>query len=252
MYAIPAKRHVVIGTSEIDNDMVAVLHLGPSFAISQRVTNATIDEALVHHFAHRLRSRMQRGPTVLDRESTLLCLMPFPPRGIRRPCSIPSVDSKVEILELAMRRIYKNEATQKYQSNLTMIEQRGFKKLIRLKDRLRYMIGDECGSFVVLPQSLDKEIVNQMLSDSTTYAETTVAAFRSTCKKVRETISAVLKPRLGQNVAKALSDSCPVVPTFYCLVKTHKLPASVAHLHLFASTIKARPLCHLVVAPQTD
>ncbi|EYC06348.1 hypothetical protein Y032_0076g1010 [Ancylostoma ceylanicum] len=181
MNAIPPKRHVVIGTNEIDNDMAAVLNLGPSFAISQRVTNATIDEALcgVHHFAHRLRSRMQRGPTVLDRESTLLCSMPFLSRGIRRPCSIPSADLKVASLELAIQRIYKNEATQKYRSNLTMIERRGFKKLIRLKDRLRYTIGDKCGSFVVVPQSLDKEIANQMLFDSTTYAETTVAAFRS-------------------------------------------------------------------------
>ncbi|EYC13496.1 hypothetical protein Y032_0043g749 [Ancylostoma ceylanicum] len=123
-----------------------------------------------------------------------------------------------------------------------MIEQRALKKLINLKERLRYMIGDKCGSFVVVPQSLDKDIVNHMLSDSTTYAETTVAAFRSTCEKVRETTSTVVKARLGPNIAKAVLDSYPVVPTFYCLVKTHKLPTSVAHLHLSANTIKTRPI----------
>ncbi|EYB98645.1 hypothetical protein Y032_0129g1477 [Ancylostoma ceylanicum] len=123
-----------------------------------------------------------------------------------------------------------------------MIERRGLKKLIRLKDRLRYMIGDKCVSFVVVPQSLDKDVVNHILSDSTTYAETTVAAFRSACEKVKETISTVVKPRLGPNIGKALLDSYPIVPTFYCLVKTHKLQASVAHLNLSASTIKARPI----------
>ncbi|EYB84903.1 hypothetical protein Y032_0308g2060 [Ancylostoma ceylanicum] len=139
MNAIPPKRHTVIGTNEIDNDMAAVLNLGPSFAISRKVTNATIDEALcgIHHFAHRLRSRIQRGPTVLDRESTLLCSMPFPSRAIRLPDSIPSVDSKIATLELAVQRIYQNEAAQKYRSNLTLSERRGFKKLISMKDKLR-------------------------------------------------------------------------------------------------------------------
>ncbi|KIH44425.1 hypothetical protein ANCDUO_25549, partial [Ancylostoma duodenale] len=143
--------------------------------------------------------------------------MPFPSRGIRLPDSISSVDSKIASLELAIQRIYKNEAAQTYKSNLTMSEQRGFRKLVRLKDKLRYMVGDICGSFVVVPQSLDRDIVNQMLSDSTTYAETTVAAFRRACEKVRKTISTVVKPKLGPNIAKGLLDLHPVVPTFYCL-----------------------------------
>ncbi|EYC10986.1 hypothetical protein Y032_0053g2410 [Ancylostoma ceylanicum] len=244
MNAVPPKRHTVIGTNEVDNDMAAVLNLGPSFAISRKVTNMTIDEALcgVHHFAHRLRTRIQRGHTVLDRESTLLCSMPFQSRRIRLPDATPAVDSKIAGLELAIQRIYQNEASQTYHSNLTKDEREGFRKLLRLKHKLRYMVGDKCGSFVVMPQSLDKEVVNNMLSDSTTYAETTSAAFRRACEKVRETIRSVVKPKLGSNVARSLLDLHPLVPTFYCLVKTHKLPPSVAHSHLSANEIKARPI----------
>ncbi|EYC33600.1 hypothetical protein Y032_0002g888 [Ancylostoma ceylanicum] len=129
-----------------------------------------------------------------------------------------------------------------YRSNLTVYEQRGFRKLIRLREKLRYMIGDKCGSFVVVPQSLDKNIISGTLSDATSYAETTAAAFRRTCEKVRETISTVVKPTLGSNVVRALLDLHPVVPTFYCLVKTHKLPSSVAYQDLSANDIKVRPI----------
>ncbi|KIH52818.1 hypothetical protein ANCDUO_17072 [Ancylostoma duodenale] len=103
--------------------------------------------------------------------------------------------------------IYQNEAAQPHRSNLTSTEQRGFKKLLRLRSRLRYTVGDKCGSFVVMPQSLDKNITGYTLSDSSTYAETTAAAFRKACEKVRKTISTVVKPKLGANVAKGLLES---------------------------------------------
>ncbi|EYC36738.1 hypothetical protein Y032_0862g2743 [Ancylostoma ceylanicum] len=221
--------------------MAAVLNLGPSFAASRKITDAAIDEALcgIHHFAHRLRTRIHRGPTVLDRESTLVCSMPFPPRGIRLPESTPTVDSKIASLELAIRGIYQNEAAQPHYTNLTSTEQRSFKKLLRLRSELRCTIGDKCGSFVVMPLSLHKDIIKYKLSDASNYAETTVAAFRKACERVRKAISSVVKPILGVNV---LLDLHPVIPTFYCLVKTHKLPSADAHLQLSVDEIKTRPI----------
>ncbi|EYC09600.1 hypothetical protein Y032_0059g2956 [Ancylostoma ceylanicum] len=145
-----------------------------------------------------------------------------------------------EIVKLL--KIYHNEATQTYRSNLTRREQEGLKKLLHLKNKLRFMVGEKCGSFVVVPQSLDKKIIDNTLSDSTTYTETTAAAFRRACEKVRETILTVVKPRLGSSVAKGLLDLHPVVPAFYCLVKTHKLPSSTAPSQLSANEIKARPI----------
>ncbi|EYC22257.1 hypothetical protein Y032_0017g3246 [Ancylostoma ceylanicum] len=79
------------------------------------------------------------------------------------------------------------------------------------------MVGDKCGSFVVMPQSMDKSITNKVLSDSTIYRETTMAAFTKTCDEVIQAITTVVRPRLGVAVARQLLDLHPIVPTFYNL-----------------------------------
>ncbi|EYB89999.1 hypothetical protein Y032_0224g2699 [Ancylostoma ceylanicum] len=206
--------------------MAAALSLGPSFAISPKVTSSTVGKALcgLHQYGHRLRWRVQTGPTVLDRQSTIVSTKPFPAKGIRLPRPTPEIDSRIAALEIAIQKIYSSEATKIYRSNLTPSEQKGIAKLFRSKDRLRYTIGDKCSSFVVMPQSMDKIITNNVLSDSTTYCETTMTALTKACSEVKKVITTVVKPRLGTIVAKQLLDSHPMIPTFYSLVKTHKLP----------------------------
>ncbi|EYC16654.1 hypothetical protein Y032_0033g2766 [Ancylostoma ceylanicum] len=245
MDAIPPKRHTVIGTNEIDSDMAAVLNLGPSFAISPKINNSVVDNALcgVHQFAYRLRWRLQNGPTVPNRQTAILSSMPFPSRGIRLPePAAPEVESRIAILELAIQRIYLSEAAKPYRSNLTRSEQRGVIKLLRCRDRLRFTVGDKCGSFVVMPQSMDKDITNKALSDSTTYAETTMTAFNKACEKVKLAITTVIKSRLGVLVAKQLLDLHPIVPTYYNLVKTHKLPSTTDLIRMPFDEIKTRPI----------
>ncbi|EYC45226.1 hypothetical protein Y032_0435g1417 [Ancylostoma ceylanicum] len=142
--------------------MAAVLNLGPSFAISPKIDDSVVDKALcgVNQFAYRLQWRLQNGPTVPHRQTTILSSMPFPSRGIRLPEPAPEVESRIANLELAIHRIYVSEATKTYRCNLTRTEQRGLTKLLRCKDRLRFTIGDKCSSFVVMPQSMDKDITN--------------------------------------------------------------------------------------------
>ncbi|XGW29678.1 hypothetical protein V3C99_009043 [Haemonchus contortus] len=65
--AVPPARHVVIGTTEVDNDMAAVLNLEPSFAITLRVNNQVVD-AGVHPFAYQLRWKTHCEPTVLEQQ----------------------------------------------------------------------------------------------------------------------------------------------------------------------------------------
>ncbi|EYC06051.1 hypothetical protein Y032_0078g1166 [Ancylostoma ceylanicum] len=168
--------------------------------------------------------------------------MPFPAKGIRLPRPSPEIDSRIAALEIAIQRIYSSEATKAYRSNLTPSEQRGIAKLLRSKDRLRYTVGDKCGSFVVMPKSMDKIITNNVLSDSTTYCETTMTAFTKACSEVKKVITTVVKPRLGTIVAKQLLDSHPMIPTFYSLVKTHKLPLSSDLIAMPPDSIKTRPI----------
>ncbi|EYC31016.1 hypothetical protein Y032_0004g1903 [Ancylostoma ceylanicum] len=64
-----------------------------------------------------------------------------------------------------------------YVSNMTVKEKRCLRKLLHLEDELRYTVGDKCGGFVVIPKSMDKEISELALSDSTIYGETTRRTF---------------------------------------------------------------------------
>nr|CDJ91537.1 unnamed protein product [Haemonchus contortus] len=70
-----------------------------------------------------------------------------------------------------------------YRSNLTPAERRGVKKLLQAKNVLRYTVGDKCGSFVVMPQTMDKALTAEVLSDDTVYEESTLTAFESVCKR---------------------------------------------------------------------
>ncbi|EYC06993.1 hypothetical protein Y032_0072g639 [Ancylostoma ceylanicum] len=244
MNSVPPKRHTVVGTNEVDSDMAAALNLGPSFAVAPKVNNAIVDKALcgVHQFAHRLRWRLQKGAPVLDRQSALLSSMPFPARGIKLSKAAPEVDLRLASLEIAIQRVYLSEATRTYRSNVTTSERRGISKLLRLKNRLRYTVGDKCGFFVVMPQSMDKAITKKVLSDSTIYRETTMAAFTKTCEEVIQAITTVVRPRLGVAAARQPLDLHPIVPTFYNLVKMHKLTSATDLSTIGPDDIRTRPI----------
>ena len=147
--------------------MAALLNLGPSFAVLPKIDSSLIDRAscAVHHYAYRLRWRVQNGQTVLDRQSTLLSCMPFPSRGIRHPEPATEFEPKIADLQIAIKRIYETEASKPYRPNLTRTERKGLRKALQLKKTLRYTVGDKCGSFVVIPQSLDKLVTSNVLSD---------------------------------------------------------------------------------------
>ncbi|KAK6017626.1 hypothetical protein OSTOST_16849, partial [Ostertagia ostertagi] len=225
---IPPTRHVVIGTNEVDSDMAAVLNLGPSFAITPRVNTTVIDSALcgIYQFAYQLRWRTHRGPTVLDQHDTLMSLMPFKGKFIQIPPSSTDLDARIADLEHNIQRIYRNAMDEPYHSNLTSAERRGVKKILQSKRTLRYTVGDKCGSFVVMPQSLDKALTANVLSDTSVYEETTPSAFEIAWKKVKSVITSIVKKRMSSEMAKRLHGMVPTVPTLYNLVKTHKIPST--------------------------
>nr|CDJ85952.1 Hypothetical protein CBG20427 [Haemonchus contortus] len=128
-----------------------------------------------------------------------------------------------------------------YRSNLTPAERRGVNKLLQAKEVLRYTVGDKCGSFVVMPQTMDKAITNKVLSDGTVYEESTLSAFESVCKKVKNVIS-IVKKRISPEMAKRLYGTVPTVPTLYNLVKTHKIQAKTDAMTLPVNEIKTRPI----------
>ncbi|KIH68876.1 hypothetical protein ANCDUO_00783 [Ancylostoma duodenale] len=125
--------------------------------------------------------------------------MPFPVRGIKLPRPAPDVDSRIASLEIAIQRIYLSEAKQTYRFNLTTSERRGIAKLLQLKDRLRYTVGDKCGFFVVMPQMIDKEVTCKVLSDPTTYGADTMARFTEAHDRVKQ---AIIEAKVGRRCCK--------------------------------------------------
>ncbi|XGW17770.1 hypothetical protein V3C99_002395 [Haemonchus contortus] len=79
-----------------------------------------------------------------------------------------------------------------HRSNLTSTE-RGVKKLLQAKEELRHTVGDKCGSFVVMPHTMDKILTNEVLSNDTVYEESSLSALESVCKRVMSVISIVRK-----------------------------------------------------------
>ncbi|XGW35782.1 hypothetical protein V3C99_019177 [Haemonchus contortus] len=128
-----------------------------------------------------------------------------------------------------------------YRSNLTPAERRGVKKLLQAKNVLRYTVGDKCGSFVVMPQTMDKALTAEVLSDDTVYEESTLTAFESVCKRVRSVMS-IVKKRTTPEMAKRLYGTVPSVLTLYNLVKTHKISTTTNTLSLPVKEIKMKPV----------
>ncbi|EYB89066.1 hypothetical protein Y032_0237g3264 [Ancylostoma ceylanicum] len=165
--AVPPQRCTVLGSNMVDDDMKALLNLGPSFSVAIPAKEETYDSVLcgIHRFAHQLRWRIHQGPTVLDRIPTLLTSLPFPKSRICVPKPIPSLEPSIATLEVDIMRIYRNASKSLFASNLTSQELRGLRKLKAMRQNFRVTVGDKDGGFVIMPQDLDKALTISALAD---------------------------------------------------------------------------------------
>ena len=61
------------------------------------------------------------------------------------------------------------------------------------------------------------------LSDTTTYEVVTIEQYKRECHKLEEVVTRILGPKLERNTMVRLMSKHTTVPTYYQLVKTHKL-----------------------------
>ncbi|EYB82562.1 hypothetical protein Y032_0357g3392 [Ancylostoma ceylanicum] len=242
--AVPQERCTVLGTSMVDDDMKALLNLGPSFSVAVPANDETFDSVLcgIHRFAYQLRWRTHRGPTVLDQTSTLLASLPFPKSRISVPKPIPSLELSIATLEVDLMRIYKKASKSRFASNLTSQELRGLKKLKAARRTFRVTVGDKDGAFVIMPQDLDKALTNAALADDSIYETSSYRNFLQKHQILETAVKCVLRKRWD---AKTVSRFCtyhPEVPTYYSLIKTHKLEQDVDTINIDRSSIKTRPI----------
>ncbi|EYB81102.1 hypothetical protein Y032_0392g576 [Ancylostoma ceylanicum] len=242
--AVPPERCTVLGTSMVDDDMKALLNLGPSFSVAIPANEETFDSVLcgIHRFAYQLRWRTHQGPTVLDRTSTLLASFPFPKPRIRVPKPIPSLELSLATLEVDLMRIYRKASKSRFASNLTSQELRGLKKLKAARQTFRITVGDKDGAFVIMPQDLDKALTNSALADDSIYETSSYRSFHQKHQILEAAVKCVLRKRWDAKTISRFWTNHPEVPTYYSLIKTHKLEQNVDLANIETSSIKTRPI----------
>ncbi|EYC44641.1 hypothetical protein Y032_0455g1767 [Ancylostoma ceylanicum] len=188
--AIPPDRCTIIGTDKVDDDMKAVLNLGPSFAVATAVDQELLNSVRCgfYKFAYQARWRENSPPTVMERITSFTTSIPFPRAPVSTPKPAPSLEPALASLQLNIMQAYARQSKAKLGSNLTERERRGLKKLLRPLKELRYSISDEGGDFVVLPQTLDKKISRGDLSDTTMYERSSLRAFDKVSSDLKSSV----------------------------------------------------------------
>ncbi|EYB86176.1 hypothetical protein Y032_0283g1298 [Ancylostoma ceylanicum] len=89
---------------------------------------------------------------------------------------------------------------------------------------------------------MDKKLVKQDLSDTNTYEKSSKTAFDKVSNNLRSTARRILGKIMNAKTIKRFIVTFPAVPTYYALVKTHKIPEDVDLQKLTEKEMKTRPI----------
>ena len=158
---------------------------------------------------------------------------------------------KFRILSAGILNVLNENKSIRVTSNLTHAQWQGFKEIRDLTANgcLRISVSDKGGEFVVLPQTLDREITEHHLSDSSVYRHATEKEFISQFRRLNHVWMMIGKEAgLNERFLSRLKLEHPTCPVFYSLVKTHKLPESDMQ-SVSATSYKIRPIVSCVGGP---
>ncbi|EYC40623.1 hypothetical protein Y032_0604g557 [Ancylostoma ceylanicum] len=195
-----------------------------------------------YKFAYQARWRENSAPTVMDRITSFTASIPFPRTSVLTPKPASALEPALASLQLNIMQAYTSQSRTKSGSNLTEGERRGLRKLLKLRKELRYSVSDKGGDFVVLTQTLDKKISRDNISDTTLYERSSLRDFDKVSNYLRSTIKRVLGKIMNTRTVKRFIPTFPTVPTYYALIKTHKIPAEIDLQHMDERGIKVRPI----------
>ncbi|EYC30712.1 hypothetical protein Y032_0004g1726 [Ancylostoma ceylanicum] len=222
-------RVTVLGGAQISDNAKSFLSLGPSFAPTQNINAAVIRKVVggLHRLRDQLRECKRASqlqiPTALSTRP--LPPIPFPRSFYKEPEPCADADIKFRILSSGVLSILAKNKRQR-QSNLTFEQQQGFKEIRQLTSCgvIRLSVSDKGGEFVVMPQTLDREITEFHLTDATIYRCTTQSEFISQYKRLNHVwMTSGKAAGLSEVFLSRLKIENPNCPVFYSLIKTHKL-----------------------------
>uniref|UniRef100_A0A7I4YGZ9 Unconventional myosin-Ie n=1 Tax=Haemonchus contortus TaxID=6289 RepID=A0A7I4YGZ9_HAECO len=225
-------RVTVLGDAQISSKAVDLLSLGPSFSLTQTINPLTVRKIVcgLQKFRDQLRTKARRdsqGQVVERLERTTPTPIPFPQSFYKESKPSPEADIKFRILSAGVLNALDKFKREK-RSNLTREQWEGLKEIReRIKrNEVRLSVSDKGGEFVILPQSLDREITELHLADTTVYRNTTEKAFLMQAHKENTLWVKVGKmAKLDERFIRRLKLENPTCPVFYSLIKTHKLSA---------------------------
>ncbi|EYC01441.1 hypothetical protein Y032_0107g3803 [Ancylostoma ceylanicum] len=93
-----------------------------------------------------------------------------------------------------------------------------------------------------MTQNMDKELSHRDLFDGTVYEKSSQNEFDKVSNTLRSTTKRVLGKILNARTVNRLVLTFPTVPTYYALVKTHKIPRRVDLRDATKEDIKTRPI----------
>ncbi|EYC21254.1 hypothetical protein Y032_0020g81 [Ancylostoma ceylanicum] len=199
----------------------------------------------------RNRARRENAPqSSAPEHKRLLPTVPFPRSFYKEAQPFPAADIKFRVLSSGILEVL-NKFKRVHQSNLSQEHWQGFKEVRSLiaNNSIRLSVSDKGGEFVVLPQSLDREITELHLSDTTIYQRATEKDFLTQCKRLNDTwISVGKSAGLDERFVSRLKLDKPNCPVFYSLVKTHKIALQDMH-SMSAEVYKIRPIISCVGGP---
>ncbi|XGW33958.1 hypothetical protein V3C99_018027 [Haemonchus contortus] len=250
--ALNQARVTLIGGTTISEKAVDFLNLGPSFSIAQGVGPSTYRQVVTG--LHRLRDQLRRSAVRKEsqRASTesMLSPIPFPCSFYKEPEPSPVQDVKFRVLSSGVLEIFRRHGRERF-SNMTNAQWEGLREMRKrvAEGEIRLSVSDKGGEFVVLPRSLDREITELHLSDTSVYSHSTEKTFLTQCHRLNALwISIGKTAKLDRRLISRLKLDTPLCPVFYSLIKTHKL-SNGGENSVNASDYKIRPIISCVGGP---
>ncbi|VDL72529.1 unnamed protein product [Nippostrongylus brasiliensis] len=181
---------------------------------------------------------------------TLLPPIPFPRTQYKQPEANTEIDGKMRVLSAGILRALDHHSRLR-RNNLTCQQRQGLRELRDLTSSggIRVSVSDKGGEFVVISQSLDREITHCHLRDESVYRPSTAAEFSLQHKRLNDIWMAIGKSAgLDRRLVQRLRVDNPICPVFYSLVKTHKLPLGDLTT-MPADAFKIRPIISCIGGP---
>uniref|UniRef100_A0A914Z1A1 Reverse transcriptase domain-containing protein n=1 Tax=Panagrolaimus superbus TaxID=310955 RepID=A0A914Z1A1_9BILA len=215
----------VLGNADVTLNEQRLMALGPKFAPATRSVTAN------HHsldISFQLMADSTRRIFINPKASSVTAALPpppFPASHVQFTPPIPTIEVRLASLKTSIFKCFDKYASSTTDNLAPPLRQALISLIAKRKtNELRISTSDKGGEFVVIPTSLDQQIVRHHLSDSSLYQPTTTENYESAAKTIETKWKNLCKQRaIPSKMKTSFLTTHPTPPVLYTLIKTHKL-----------------------------